>query len=169
MTIKKHSLMNLRLPAGIEKLDQVLEGYQSYQALQAALKLGVFEFLDKEGPSDTAPSAILKTSECDSVCLRRPATSAATASAPATTSSSFHICFINSEKTFAPIFDKVCTCLNPGGLLGTNHWFCATGYVPENSGVQELSKALQSFGHPLCHVEDFEMNTTPFLKRIFKK
>lgn len=55
-----------------------------------------------------------------------------------------------------PIFDKVVGSLNPGGLLVTNHWFCATGCVAQDDGVRELSKALQSFGHPLCHVEDFD-------------
>jgi SAM-dependent methyltransferase len=54
------------------------------------------------------------------------------------------------------IFDKVIDSLNPGGLLVTNHWFCAPGCAPESDGVQELAKALQSFGHPLCHVEDFD-------------
>ncbi|WP_218188079.1 class I SAM-dependent methyltransferase [Desulfosarcina cetonica] len=60
------------------------------------------------------------------------------------------------RKNLAPIFDNVCACLNPGGLLVSNHWFCAPGCAAEGSGVQELGKALQSFGHPLCHVEDFD-------------
>jgi predicted O-methyltransferase YrrM len=54
------------------------------------------------------------------------------------------------------IFDKVVGSLKPGGLLVTNHWFCATDCAPQSGGVQELAKALQSFGHPLCHVEDFD-------------
>ena len=44
--------MSLRLPTGIEKIDRVMEGYQTYQTLTAALDLGLFDFLDREGPSD---------------------------------------------------------------------------------------------------------------------
>lgn len=311
MTIREHSLMNLRLPAGIEKLDQVIEGYQSYQALHAALELGVFEFLDNEGPSDkdkiaqgigingmfsrdflgaladmgflskqgeqfantkasadflmarspffqgdwvrnatrnshwsnlaeslrqeqpamdnvnAGPSAsfidalgqralrgeLQSVTEAISnwdgfygakrlldiggghglyaiaLCQAHPHLTGIvfdkphvidntmryiedfrmqqrlSAQAGDICSDSFgagydivivsHLLY-KFRKDLAPIFDKVCACLNPGGLLVTNHWFCATGCVPENSGVQELSKALQSFGHPLCHVEDFD-------------
>lgn len=60
------------------------------------------------------------------------------------------------RKNLGPIFDKVAACLNPGGLLVTNHWFCAEGCVIETSGISELAKALQSFGHPLCHTQDFD-------------
>ncbi|MDD2463311.1 MAG: methyltransferase dimerization domain-containing protein [Desulfobulbus sp.] len=59
------------------------------------------------------------------------------------------------RKNLEPIFETVQACLNPGGLLVTNHWFCASGCVPEKNSVTELSKALQSFGHPLCHENEF--------------
>ncbi len=69
------------------------------------------------------------------------------------------------RKNLEPIFDKVYECLNSGGLLVSNHWFCASGCTPESSGVKELAKSLQSFGHPLCHVEDFDKL---FMKKGFK-
>ncbi len=59
------------------------------------------------------------------------------------------------RKNLEPIFEKVRECLNPGGLLVTNHWFCASGCTPEKNSVTELAKALQSFGHPLCHEDEF--------------
>jgi SAM-dependent methyltransferase len=59
------------------------------------------------------------------------------------------------RKNLEPIFNKVYDALKPGGLLVTNHWFCAPGCKPGSHGVEELAKALQSFGHPLCHVEEF--------------
>jgi len=59
------------------------------------------------------------------------------------------------RKNLEPIFAMVRQCLNPSGLLVTNHWFCAKGCVPEKDSVTELAKALQSFGHPLCHEEEF--------------
>lgn len=59
------------------------------------------------------------------------------------------------RKDLGPIFKKIRECLNPGGLLVTNHWFCAKGCVPEKDSVTELAKALQSFGHPLCHEDEF--------------
>jgi SAM-dependent methyltransferase len=59
------------------------------------------------------------------------------------------------RKELDSFFDKVYEALNPGGLLVTNHWFCATGCTAEDSSVKELGKSLQSFGHPLCHIEDF--------------
>ncbi len=60
------------------------------------------------------------------------------------------------RKELSSIFDKACACLNPGGLLVTNHWFCNSECVPSSSGIKELGKSLQSFGHPLCHIEDFQ-------------
>ena len=59
------------------------------------------------------------------------------------------------RKNLEPIFAKVRECLNPGGLLVTNHWFCASGCTPEKNSVTELAKSLQSFGHPLCHEDEF--------------
>ena len=59
------------------------------------------------------------------------------------------------RKDLEPVFEKAYQSLNPGGLLVANHWFCAPGCVPDSSSVRELSKSLQSFGHPLCHIEEF--------------
>ena len=59
------------------------------------------------------------------------------------------------RKNLEPIFEKVSECLKPGGLLVTNHWFCASGCTPEENSITELAKALQSFGHPLCHEDEF--------------
>ncbi|BBO86476.1 O-methyltransferase [Desulfosarcina ovata subsp. sediminis] len=311
MAMKDLLLMNLRLPAGIEKLDRVLEGYQAYQALHTALELGVFEFLDNRGPSNrntiaegigingmfardfldtlvdmgflsihtelyantkaandfllrrspffqgewiqsatrnshwsnltaslrreqpqkdnfnNGPSAAFLDAlgqralrgELQSVtetisnwegfygarrlldiggghglyaialCQANPHLEATVLDKPfvlETTmryvtdfgmqnrivaqagditeddfGSGYDIVIVSHllykfRKNLAPIFDNVCACLNPGGLLVSNHWFCAPGCVAEGSGVQELAKALQSFGHPLCHVEDFD-------------
>jgi len=311
MAMKNHLLMNLRLPAGIEKLDQVIEGYQSYQAFQTALELGVFEFLDKRGSSNrnavaegigingmfsrdflstlvdmgflsiqgemytntkaandfllsrspffqgdwvqsanrnshwsnltaslrrdqpekdnfkAGPSAAFLDAlgqravrgELQSVteaisnwegfygarrlldiggghglyaialCQASPHLEATILDKPhviETTmryvtdfgmqnrivaqagditeddfGSGYDIVIVSHllykfRKNLAPIFDNVCTCLNPGGLLVCNHWFCAPGCAAEESGVRELAKALQSFGHPLCLVDDFD-------------
>jgi 2-polyprenyl-3-methyl-5-hydroxy-6-metoxy-1,4-benzoquinol methylase len=60
------------------------------------------------------------------------------------------------RKNLDPIFEKVSKCMNMGGLFVSNHWFCGKGCVAENSAIKELGKSLQSFGHPLCHVEDFD-------------
>ena len=59
------------------------------------------------------------------------------------------------REDLASIFSKVFTCLNPGGLLVSNHWFCGPG-CGAVGGLQELEKSLHSFGHPLCHPEDFQ-------------
>jgi SAM-dependent methyltransferase len=60
------------------------------------------------------------------------------------------------RKELDPIFARLAASLNPGGLLVSNHRFCAPGCAPEESALRELGRALHSFGHPLCHVEDFE-------------
>lgn len=60
------------------------------------------------------------------------------------------------RKELGPIFNRISDCMRPGGLLVSNHWFCAPGCVAEESHTKELGRALHSFGHPLCHVEDFE-------------
>lgn len=59
------------------------------------------------------------------------------------------------RKDLSSIFNKVSTCLNPGGLLVSNHWFCSPGCGAVGA-LQELDKSLHSFGHPLCHPEDFQ-------------
>ncbi|NLA75838.1 MAG: methyltransferase type 12 [Deltaproteobacteria bacterium] len=320
MTIKSQSLMNLRLPAGIEKIDRVIEGYQIYQALLSAMELGLFEFLNDKGPSDRniiaqgigingmfsrdfldtlVDSGFLARND-EKYINTKAATDFLLAQSPfyqgdwiqnATKSSywkelttllrrehpamdnfntgpsstfmdalaqrslrgelqavteaisswkgfygdnnlldlggghgiyaielcqahrnlkgvifdkphvidttlryiteyqlqerlsvqSGDICSDNIgtgydiiiishllykfRKELGPIFDRICASLNPGGLLVTNHWFCATGCVSESSGVQELAKSLQSFGHPLCHVEEYD---NLFHKKGFK-
>jgi SAM-dependent methyltransferase len=311
MAIKEHLLMNLRLPEGIEKLDHLLEGYQAYQALQAALELGVFEFLDNRGPSNrnaiaegigingmfsrdflgslvdmgflsshgelftntkaandfllprspffqgdwirsatrnshwsdlcaslrreqpekdnfnAGPSAAFLDAlgqralrgelQCVTeaisnwegfygarrlldiggghglyaiaLCQANPRLEGTVLDKPHVTEttmryindfgmqnrivaqagditeedfgSGYDIVIVSHllykfRKNLGPIFDNVSACLNPGGLLVTNHWFCAPGCAAENSAVRELAKALQSFGHPLCQVEDFD-------------
>ncbi|MBN1630858.1 MAG: methyltransferase domain-containing protein [Thermoleophilia bacterium] len=60
------------------------------------------------------------------------------------------------RKELGPIFARIGACTNPGGLLVSNHWFCAPGCAAEANAIRELGKALHSFGHPLCHVQDFE-------------
>lgn len=60
------------------------------------------------------------------------------------------------RENLRPIFDAVHGCLEPGGLFVSNHWFCATDCLPGASAVQGLSKALQSFGHPLCREDEFD-------------
>ncbi|MDX9715107.1 MAG: class I SAM-dependent methyltransferase [Dissulfurispiraceae bacterium] len=60
------------------------------------------------------------------------------------------------RKNLAAIFETVHASLKPGGLFVSNHWFCAPGCAAVESGVQALSKSLQSFGHPLCHEEKFD-------------
>ncbi|MBN8766152.1 MAG: methyltransferase [Thiobacillus sp.] len=60
------------------------------------------------------------------------------------------------RKNLAPIFAAVQASLKPGGLFASNHWFCAAGCAVEDSAVQGLTKALQSFGHPLCREEEFD-------------
>lgn len=59
------------------------------------------------------------------------------------------------RKDLPTIFSKVSGCLNPGGLLVANHWFCSPGCGTAPGGLQELDKSLNSFGHPLCHPDDF--------------
>jgi SAM-dependent methyltransferase len=308
--VKPEALMNLRVPIGIEKLDRVMEGYQSYQVLMAALDLGVFELLDREGPNDrngiaeglgingmfsrdfldalvdsgflakqgeqyfntkTATDFLLTRSAffqgdwirngaqssywkdlvtslkrqqvemdnfnagpspsfidslgqralrgelqavteaisnwdgfygskrlldlggghglyaialcqvhprlegvifdkphvidttrkyIDAYGMRERLSTQSGDIEPDSFGDSYDIVIISHllykfRKNLEPIFDKVCKCLNPGGLLISNHWFCAPGCISESNGVRELAKALQSFGHPLCHIEDF--------------
>jgi SAM-dependent methyltransferase len=59
------------------------------------------------------------------------------------------------RKNLPDIFNRVARSLKPGGLLVSNHWFCSPGCGAGDLGVQELDKAMHSFGHPLCHVETF--------------
>ncbi len=59
------------------------------------------------------------------------------------------------RKDLPAIFQRAANCLNPGGLLVSNHWFCSPGCGMPDGGIVELDKSLQSFGHPLCHPEDF--------------
>ena len=45
----KNNLVNYLLPAGLEKIDQVREGFMINQVLSAALELGLFDWLDEHG------------------------------------------------------------------------------------------------------------------------
>jgi SAM-dependent methyltransferase len=62
------------------------------------------------------------------------------------------------RRDIVSFFNRVYKALNPGGLMVVNHWFCAPGCSAEDSSVKELSKSLQAYGHPLCHVENFCKN-----------
>ncbi len=59
------------------------------------------------------------------------------------------------RKDLPGFFKKVREALAPGGLLVSNHWFCAPGCMPRG-GLVEMDKAFLSFGHPLCHIETFD-------------
>ena len=54
------------------------------------------------------------------------------------------------------IFGKVASALNPKGLFVSNHWFCGPVCGEGSSGVSELDRSIHSYGHPLCHPEEFE-------------
>ncbi|EGB15611.1 Methyltransferase type 12 [Pseudodesulfovibrio mercurii] len=58
------------------------------------------------------------------------------------------------RKNMPEFFNKIRNALRPGGLLVSNHWFCAPGCVPQN-GLLEMDKSFLSFGHPLCRIEQF--------------
>lgn len=60
------------------------------------------------------------------------------------------------RNNLAPIFETVRASLNPGGLFVSNHGFSAPRCTTGESAVQGLSKALQSFSHPLCREEEFD-------------
>ncbi|MGB7788618.1 methyltransferase [Methanoregula sp.] len=53
------------------------------------------------------------------------------------------------------IFGKVASSLRPRGLFVSNHWFCGPVCGTGSSGIRELDRSFQSYGHPLCHPEDF--------------
>ena len=58
------------------------------------------------------------------------------------------------RKELPAFFERIAGGLSPGGLFVSNHWFCNPGCAP-GKGLQDLEQGLHSFGHPLCHVEDF--------------
>jgi len=58
------------------------------------------------------------------------------------------------RKELPGFFERIAGSLVPGGLFVSNHWFCNPGCAP-GKGLQDLEQGLHSFGHPLCHVEDF--------------
>jgi SAM-dependent methyltransferase len=53
------------------------------------------------------------------------------------------------------IFGKVASSLKPKGVFVSNHWFCGPVCGSGSSGIRELDRSIHSFGHPLCHPEDF--------------
>jgi SAM-dependent methyltransferase len=59
------------------------------------------------------------------------------------------------RRDFPAVFSKVSKCMNAGGLLVANHWFCSPGCGKAPGGIMELDKSLNSLGHPLCHPYEF--------------
>ncbi len=59
------------------------------------------------------------------------------------------------RKDLPSIFERVYRALKPGGLFVSNHWFCEPGCINDKNGITELDRSMQSFGHPLCHIETF--------------
>jgi len=59
------------------------------------------------------------------------------------------------RRDFPAVFSKVSKCMNTGGLLVANHWFCSPGCGKAPGGIMELDKSLNSLGHPLCHPDEF--------------
>lgn len=53
------------------------------------------------------------------------------------------------------IFKKVEASLKPHGLFVSNHWFCGPVCGTGSSCVKELDRSIHSYGHPLCHPEEF--------------
>lgn len=68
------------------------------------------------------------------------------------------------RKQLPEFFKKLSNIVNPGGILVSNHWFCSPGCCSVQDGVQELDQAIQSSGHPLCHIDEFN---TLFAKNGF--
>ncbi len=62
------------------------------------------------------------------------------------------------RRHLAPVFDAVHASLNPGGVFISNHWFRAPGgeALEDMGAVKALSRAFQSFKHPLCPPEEFD-------------
>lgn len=54
-----------------------------------------------------------------------------------------------------PIFSKVASSMKPSGLFVSNHWFCGPVCGEGSSGISELDRSIHSYGHPLCHPEQF--------------
>jgi SAM-dependent methyltransferase len=53
------------------------------------------------------------------------------------------------------IFGKVASSLKPKGIFVSNHWFCGPVCGSGFSGIRELDRSFHSYGHPLCHPEEF--------------
>jgi len=51
MTPVKTDLANVKVGEEISSIDEIVDGYKTYQVLRAALELGLFEWLDEHGPS----------------------------------------------------------------------------------------------------------------------
>jgi len=52
MSNKQQALMDLSMPTGLEKINEIAQDYQIFQAFLAAVNLGLFDYLAKEGISD---------------------------------------------------------------------------------------------------------------------
>lgn len=59
------------------------------------------------------------------------------------------------RKELPAFLSRAAAALRPGGMLVSHHWFCRPGCTSSAPGIQDLEQCLQSFGHPLCHVETF--------------
>ncbi|MDQ7095679.1 methyltransferase [Desulfosporosinus sp. PR] len=62
------------------------------------------------------------------------------------------------RKQLPEFFRKLNASVKSGGIVVSNHWFCDPGCDrgEEGAGVRDLERAVQSFGHPLCHGEEFD-------------
>ncbi len=63
--------------------------------------------------------------------------------------------FYKFRRQLPEFFKKIKGIINPGGILVSNHWFCGDGCSLLKSGARELDRAVQTSGHPLCHIEEF--------------
>lgn len=58
------------------------------------------------------------------------------------------------RREMGDVLENVAHILNPGGILVLNHRFCSPNCdIKPGDGVREIDRALNSFGHPLCHPE----------------
>jgi SAM-dependent methyltransferase len=58
------------------------------------------------------------------------------------------------RREISEVLEKIVEMLNPDGTLVLNHRFCSPNCdIKPGDGVQEIDRALTSFGHPLCHPE----------------
>ncbi len=69
------------------------------------------------------------------------------------------------------MLNKISSCLKPGGLLASNHWFIQTNdtsSIIEQMGLYELDKSLNSPGHNICPLEEFAVQLNRAGFSVFK-